>query len=167
MYLPLLAFGAAAAPWLTGAWAAGGVAAVLTVLSLMRTQVCMSDRLLWTEAVERAPEKVRPKIQLARALPAGKALEVLAQARTLAPYDPGVAAETGKTFLAEGQPDAALEEFGRALALDPRDPRNYNNRGVALAGLGQTAAARADFEQALKMDPAFTEARQNLEKLGR
>ena len=137
------------------------------VLSLLRTQVWMSDRALWTEAVERAPEKVRPKIQLARALPAGKALELLAKARTLAPYDPGVAAETGKTFLAEGQPDAALEEFGRALALDPRDPRNYNNRGVALAGLGQTDAARADFERALKMDPSFTEARQNLEKLGR
>jgi len=167
MYLPMLAFGAAAAPWLTRAWAAGGVAAVLALLSLMRTQVWMSDRALWSEAVERAPEKVRPKIQLARALPAAKALELLAEAKLLAPYDPGVAAETGKTFLAEGQPDAALEEFGRALALDPRDARNYNNRGVALAGLGQTEAARADFERALRMDPSFTEAKQNLEKLGR
>jgi len=167
MYLPMVAFGAAAAPWLTRAWTGAGLAAILTVLSLLRTQVWMSDRALWTEAVERAPEKVRPKVQLARALPAAKALEVLAQARTLAPYDPGVAAETGKTFLAEGQPDAALEEFGRALALDPRDARNYNNRGVALAGLGQREAARADFEHALKIDPSLTEARQNLEKLGR
>src|SRR5437763_2572420 len=167
MYLPLLAFGAAAAPWLTRAWAAGGVAAVLMVLSLLRTQVWMSDRALWSEAVERAPEKVRPKIQLARALPAAKALELLAQARNLAPSDPAIAAEARKTFTAEGQNDAALEEFGRALALDPRDPRNYNNRGVALAGLGQMEAARADFERALKMDPSFTEAKQNLEKLGR
>jgi len=167
MYLPMLAFGAAAAPWLTRAWAAGGVAAVLAVLSLLRTQVWMSDRALWSEAVQRAPEKVRPKIQLARALPAAKALELLAQARTLAPFDPNVAAETGKTFLVEGQPDAALEEFGRALALDPADPRNYNNRGVALASLGQREAARADFERALKMNPSFTEARQNLDKLSR
>ncbi len=167
MYLPMLAFGAAAAPWLARAWAAGGVAAVLAILSLLRTQVWMSDRTLWAEAVERAPEKVRPKIQLARALPAGQALELLARARDLAPLDPAVAAETGKTFLTEGETDAALAEFGRALALDPRDPRNYNNRGVALANLGQTEAARADFEHALRMDPSFTEARENLEKLGR
>jgi tetratricopeptide (TPR) repeat protein len=167
MYFPLLAFGAAAAPWLTRAWAAGAVAAILVILSFLRTQVWMTERSLWSEAVERAPEKVRPKVQLARALPAAKALELLAQARTLAPYDASVAAETGKTYLAEGQMDAALEEFGRALALDPHDARNYNNRGVALAGLGQADAARADFERALRMDPSLAEARQNLEKLGR
>lgn len=165
MYLPLFAFAAAAGPWLSEAWAAGGVATVLTILSLMRTSVWMSDRALWTEAVERAPEKVRPRVWLARSLPAAKALEELSKARNLAPYDPTVAAEIGKTFLGEGQYDAALEEFGRALALDPRDARNYNNRGVALAGLGQFEAARADFERAIKMDPNLTEARQNLEKI--
>jgi Flp pilus assembly protein TadD len=115
--------------------------------------------------VERAPDKVRPRVQLARALPAAKALEVLGKARELAPLDPAVAAEIGTMFLRERQPDAALEEFGRALALDPRDPRNYNNRGVALAQLGQLDAARADFERAIRMDPGFAEAKQNLEKL--
>jgi tetratricopeptide (TPR) repeat protein len=164
MYLPLFAFGAAAGPWLARAWAAEGVAVVLALLSIGRTWVWMDDRRLWAEAVERAPEKVRPKIQLARALPAAKALEVLGQARDLAPNDPAVAAEVGSRFLKEGQPDAALDEFGRALALDPGDPRNYNNRGVALAQLGQYAAARADFERALRM--GLEEARSNLERLG-
>jgi len=115
--------------------------------------------------VSRAPSKVRPRIQMARALPAAAALEVLAQARNLAPYDPAVAAETGKTLLAERQPEAALQEFGRALALDPRDARNLNNRGVALEAIGQTEAARADFQRALRIDPGLTEARQNLLKL--
>lgn len=102
---------------------------------------------------------------MARALPAAAALEVLAQARNLAPYDPAVAAETGKTLLAERQPEAALQEFGRALALDPRDARKLNNRGVALEAIGQTEAARADFQRALRIDPGLTEARQNLLKL--
>ncbi len=165
MYLPLFAFAAAAGPWLTRAWAAGGVATALLILSFVRTQVWMDDRALWSEAVERAPDKVRPRVQLARALPAAKALEVLGKARELAPLDPAVAAEIGTMFLRERQPDAALEEFGRALALDPRDPRNYNNRGVALAQLGQLDAARSDFERAIRMDPGFAEAKQNLEKL--
>lgn len=164
MYLPLFAFAVAAGPWLARAWVAEGVAAVLAILSIGRTYVWMDDRRLWAEAVERAPLKVRPKVQLARALPAAKAFEVLGQARDLAPNNPEVAAEIGARFLKEGQPDAALEEFGRALALDPRDPKNFNNRGVALAQLGQYAAARADFEKAAQM--GFAEAQANLEKLG-
>jgi Flp pilus assembly protein TadD len=166
MYLPLFAFGAAAGPYLARAWAAEGVAAVLALLSVARTYVWMDDRRLWAEAVERSPAKLRPKIQLARSLPAAKAFEVLGKAREIAPNDPAVAAEIGSRFLKEGQPEAALDEFGRALALDPRDPKNYNNRGVALAQLGQYEAARGDFERALRMDAGFREARENLEKLG-
>ena len=125
----------------------------------------MTDESLWREAVRRAPEKVRPKIQLARSLRAAEALALLNEAHNLAPYNPEVAAETGKVLLDEHQPEAALVEFGRALALDPRDARNLNNRGVALAELGQTEAARADFERALHIDPGLTEAAENLRKL--
>jgi Flp pilus assembly protein TadD len=179
MYLPMLGF-AAAAGWLlvgqasacqrplAGAFryrTAALVVVALAAVSLARTHVWMTEERLWREAVRRAPEKVRPKIQLARAVPAAEALELLAAARRLAPYDPAVPAETGKILLSEGQPAAALEEFGRALALDPLDARNFNNRGVALDALGQTEAARQDFERALRIHPGLTEARQNLEKL--
>jgi len=175
MYLPMLAFTAAMAlilePLLDGRSqqprraAAAVLVVILMAVTLERTYVWMHEESLWREAVERAPGKVRPKIQLARALPAAKALELLAQARNLAPHDPSVAAETGKILLAEGQVDPALAEFGRALALDPRDARNFNNRGLALAALGQTEAARADFRRALEIAPGLIEAEQNLRKL--
>jgi Flp pilus assembly protein TadD len=125
----------------------------------------MSDERLWSEAVHRAPDKVRPKIQLARSLPAAKGLELLGQARLTAPHDPAIAAETGRILLGEGEPDAALEEFGRALALDPTNAQYMNNRGVALQALGQTEAARADFTRALAFNPNLAEARDNLSKL--
>jgi len=35
----------------------------------------MTEESLWREAVERAPRKLRPKLQLARALPAAKGLD--------------------------------------------------------------------------------------------
>jgi len=165
MYLPMMGFAAALGLLLASFQprvTASAAVVALALVSVGRTEVWTSDETLWREAVERAPDKVRPKIQLARALPAAKALELLSQARELAPHDPAVAAEMGKTLLAEGQPAAALPEFGRALALDPRDARNFNNRGVALAALGQTDAARADFERALGMDPGLKEARENL-----
>ena len=72
-----------------------------------------------------------------------------------------------RPFDEAGKGEPAQVIIARHLSVKPPDPRNYNNRGVALAGLGQTEAARADFQRALKMDPSFSEARQNLEKLGR
>ena len=168
MYLPMFCFAAALALLLArirtpAVFAA--IALVLAGLSVQRTLVWMTEESLWREAVERAPKKLRPKLQLARALPAAKGLELLGKARLESPYDPAIAAETGKILLAEGQPDGALEEFGRALALAPTDARNMNNRGVALLALGQTEAARADFERALRTLPSLAEARENLAKL--
>jgi tetratricopeptide (TPR) repeat protein len=168
MYLPMFAFAAAAGLALARVKAPAALAAialVLAALSVQRTMVWMTEESLWREAVERAPKKLRPKLQLARALPAGKALELLAKARLDAPYEPAIATETGKILLGEGQPEGALEEFGRALALAPLDARNMNNRGVALMALGQTEAARAGFERALGADPSLAEARENLAKL--
>ncbi|MGO9258559.1 MAG: tetratricopeptide repeat protein [Bryobacteraceae bacterium] len=170
MYLPLVAFAAAAALLLARvkvpARAAGPAAAVLlAAIAMVRTQVWMNEQSLWSEAVRLAPEKLRPKIQLARALPPAQALDLLAKARALAPNDPEVATETGRALMAGGQPAQALVEFGRALGLDPRDARNFNNRGVALAGIGQMVAARADFERALALDPTLGEARENLKRL--
>lgn len=168
MYLPMFAFAAAAALLLARVKAPAvlaGVALLLAGLSVQRTMVWMTEESLWREAVARAPRKLRPKLQLARALPAAQGLELLAKARLDAPYDPAVATETGKILLSEGQPDGALQEFGRALALAPMDARNMNNRGVALLALGQTEAARADFERALRANPSLAEARENLAKL--
>jgi Flp pilus assembly protein TadD len=164
MYLPMFAFAAAAGLMLARLprRAILALAVVPLALSVQRTMVWMTERSLWTEAVERAPDKVRPKLQLARALPAARGLELLAQARQEAPFDPAIATEAGQILLAEGQAGAALEEFGRALALAPMDARNVNNRGVALQALGQTEAARADFERALKINPTLQEARDNL-----
>jgi 4-amino-4-deoxy-L-arabinose transferase-like glycosyltransferase len=168
MYLPMVAFAAAIGVLLArvpSKAVAAGVVGVLVLLSVQRTVVWMNDESLWSEAVERAPNKVRPKIQLARALPAGKALELLGKARAENPNEPAIPAEAGRILLSEGQADAALEEFGRALALSPTDARYVNNRGAALMALGQYDAARGDFERALRMDPALSDARENVAKL--
>jgi protein O-mannosyl-transferase len=165
MYLPMFAFAAAAAIALDRLHWRWVVVAAMAALSIQRTYVWMSDQRLWREAVESAPGKVRPKIQLSRSVSPPEALALLRDARVLAPDDPAVAAETGKALMASGQPAAALSEFGRALALAPHDANNLNNRGVALAALGQTAAARQDFERALALDPTLASALENLRKL--
>ena len=168
IYLPLaaLAVATALAARRVNRWAAAAALAGLVVLSVGRTLVWNDGARLWEEAVRQAPGKLRPKIQLARALAPERAVEVLREARKLAPDDPAVASETGMVWLAMGRPAEALAEFGRALALAPGEPRNLNNRGAALLALGQRDAARQDFERSLAMGPCLAEARDNLRAMG-
>ena len=138
---------------------------VLCVLSFVRTQVWKTEVSLWSDAVEKGPNKIRPKLQLARALPAGEALPVLLQAKQLAPEDPQVSSELGRVYLENGQPAQALSEFGRQLALAPGDARAMVNRAVALAMLGQGDAAKQDLQRALAKSPCLFEARLNARRL--
>lgn len=168
MYLPMIAFAACAGFLLRKApnWTLAAIACALIVLSVARCEAWRTERSLWTEAVERAPDKVRPKIQLARVSPPADALALLKQAENIAPDSPDVAAEQGKIYLLSANPAMALTAFGRALALAPRNPAAFNNRGVALLGLGQRDAALQDFERALALDPCQFDARLNMKRLG-
>jgi hypothetical protein len=168
MYLPMLAFAPAVAlmfpGWRTRAWVP--ILCVLAILSIGRTYVWASDERLWGEAVQRAPAKIRPRIQLSRAVPPEQALSILQDAKRLAPQDPALATELARVYLELQRPAEALSEAGRALALTPGEPHAINNRGTVLLALHQSAAARRDFLAALKIDPCLREARANLERSG-
>ena len=168
MYLPMIAF-CAAFGVLAHRWnprVLAGIGALLLGLSFLRTQVWLSERNLWQEAIERAPDKVRPRIQLSRSLEPVGGLVVLDEAARQFPEDFDIETERGRLFLNTGRAPDALSAFGRALALHPSSAMALNNRGVALAALGQVIAARADFERALQEDPCFTDAASNLRRLG-
>jgi hypothetical protein len=168
MYLPLVAFSACAGLALQrlDRRVLGCIVIVLVAISIRYTGLWRNPEALWSEAVRHAPGKLRPRLQLARALPPDRAMLVLDQARELAPDDPSVAAEQGRILLSQGRSAEALGAFGRALALAPNDAQALNNRGAALAALGQSDAARADFERALARDPCLFDARLNLARLG-
>jgi hypothetical protein len=168
MYLPMITFSVCAALAMK-AWRREALAVLfvaLTVISIRYSWVWHSERSLWSEAVARAPGKVRPRIQLSRALAPVQALALLNAAQRIAPSDPDVASEQGRRYLELGHPPDALAAFGRALALSPGDASAINNRGVALLALGQAEAAMADFERALKLNPCLFDALLNLQRLG-
>lgn len=168
MYLPMIGF-AACAGLLLERVRPVLVAPILIILlgvSVARTATWRTEESLWTDAVAKAPAKIRPRIQLARAVDPASALPMLEQAGQIAPEDPRIPAEEGRIYLSLARPDRALPEFGRALALSPHSAEALNNRGVALLALDQKEAARADFERALAIDPCQFDARLNLTRLG-
>jgi hypothetical protein len=168
MYLPMIAFAACAGLLLQRVRPVflAPVFLLLCYLSFVRTSIWRTEESLWTDAVEKAPGKLRPKIQLARAVEPQRGLEILEGAKRISPSDPRIPSEEGRIYLAMGRSSDALIEFGRALALNPRSPDALNNRGAALLALDQKDAARQDFERALSIDPCQFDARLNLFRLG-
>ncbi len=164
MYLPMLAFAPAIALLLPMRPVL--IAILLAALSLYRTHVWQSDERLWQEAVDQAPGKLRPILQLSRAVPPDRAIELLKQAERSSPDAPQIPTELARVDLQLNHPAEALAQAGRVLALAPRDPRALNNRGAVLLALNQTDAARADFLEALRLDPCLEEARDNLRRIG-
>ncbi|MBK9171056.1 MAG: tetratricopeptide repeat protein [Bryobacterales bacterium] len=168
LYLPLIAWAPVAGLALERRRLAllASLALALVALSVGRCTVWRSEQALWTEAARRAPEKVRPRIHLARLAPPDRALAILEEARQQAPEDPRVFAELGRVHLARRDPGAALADFGRALALEPRNPSAWNNRGLAFLLLGDRENAAHDFRRALEIDPCHAQARDNLAQVG-
>ncbi len=168
MYLPMIAFSAAGAMLLhtmrTPALVV--VCASLAAISILRCEVWRTDVSLWSEAVRLSPEKLRPRIQLARALPPVRALSVLAEAEEIAPADPALMAEQGRVYLRIGDAAQALELFERTLAANPANPLALSDHGAALLELGKPDAARRDFERALVIDPCQPAALDGLHRMG-
>ncbi len=133
--------------------------AVLALMTASRSQVFASADSLWRDTVAGSPDKLRPRIQMARVLPPEAALQLLGN-------DPRATSERGRIYLELQRPADALREFGAALAERPGDPGALTNRGTALALLGQLQPARQDFARALAQQPCFYPALLNLSRVG-
>jgi tetratricopeptide (TPR) repeat protein len=120
-------------------------AAVLAALSMTRANVWRSEQRLWSEAVERAPRKLRPRVLLSRASDTDTALRMLDAAQALAPGDARPLVEKAVRLMAVHQPEQALPELEQALRLAPNDESALNNYGVALSMLGRNDAAVEQF----------------------
>jgi tetratricopeptide (TPR) repeat protein len=168
MYLPMMAFAPLAGLLLARVprRLLAAFALVFCLMAWSRTRVWQDPQSLWMEAARLAPDKIRPKRQLARLLPPAQAVEMLEDASSKAPEDAALAGDLGSALLQAGRPDQALNVYDRMLALDPHSAAAMTGRGVALAALGQRAAAQGEFERVLQTDPCHFDARINLARLG-
>jgi len=175
MMLPMLAFAPVLALVLAGFFRSTslGVATVAISLALgglawRRAQVWSSAESLWRDTVRTAPEKTRPRLQLARALESkgeegwDERFRILADAQKIAPEDPIVLGELGVLLLQAQRPAMALEAFEKARAAAPDDPQLAANAGASLLLLGRSPEAVAAFERALELDACNFDARNNL-----
>ena len=174
IYLPLISAALAIGALLAKLPRPVGIVILLAAagLSTQRSLVFRTEETLWRDTVEKSPNKVRPKLQLARALGAAEPpnrdegreeqFALLNEAQQLAPSDPEAATELGVFHLQAGQPRQALEHFHRALSGTKRGPSALANWGTAQLMLGAREEAVEAFDEALSKDPCQYDARNNL-----
>ena len=167
LYLPMISLAAGVAEWVTRLKrpAVAAFVIALAALSFARARVWTDDITLWSDAAAKSPGKVRPKLQLARALAQSDpahAEALLLDALRLERDNPAAHTQLGSLWLDQRQPDRALPEFEAALRLEPRSASALSNRGTALYMLGRLDEAAGEFQRALDRDPCHFNARHNL-----
>ncbi len=174
MYLPLvslsLAAGAVVAvmarrPGSVGTLVPLAVGMALTGATWARGRVWSSEESLWADAAAKSPGKVRPKLELARALARTnpeRAVSLLEEGKRLDPANPEPYTQMGSLLLDQRDPLGALAEFDEALRREQASADAHSNRGTALFLLGRLEEGEAEFLQALALDPCHPNARHNL-----
>jgi Flp pilus assembly protein TadD len=81
------------------------------------------------------------------------ATATLSQLVLLAPDDPRVLGEYGKTLVDRGETEDALAFLQRAIELNPGEWSYYSAQGVAFAKTGNFGAAQMAFSRALALNP--------------
>jgi Flp pilus assembly protein TadD len=81
------------------------------------------------------------------------ATRTLSQLVLVAPDDPRVLGEYGKTLVAKGQTEDAIAFLNRAIELNPSDWTFYSAQGVAFDQMRNFAAANIAYQRALALRP--------------
>lgn len=81
------------------------------------------------------------------------AIRTLGQLVLVAPDDPRIVGEYGKTLVAKGETSDALAFLGRAISLQPNDWMLYSAQGVAYDQSGNYPAAYEAYSKALALKP--------------
>jgi Tfp pilus assembly protein PilF len=101
--------------------------------TIHRNSVWMTNITLWSDSVQKSPQKPRPHLNLAA------------------------------SYLKHLEYDLAIREFLAALALDSSVPQAHSGLGICyLKGKGDLKLAEASFQQALRLQPDLTDAKTGL-----
>ncbi|HJQ83621.1 MAG TPA: tetratricopeptide repeat protein, partial [Candidatus Binatia bacterium] len=145
---------------------AGGVLALLAVLTWRQAGAYRDAATLWEDTLAKNPGAAMAHVNLGMLRHGeGRAEEAATHFRAalaLDPTDAEVHTDLGMALAAAGRTDDALAAFAEALRLDPRDARTHNNRANTLAAQGRTADSIAAYEDAIRLDPRYADAHGNL-----
>jgi Flp pilus assembly protein TadD len=134
------------------------VLGVCAMLTFERNQVWASPLSLWHDAVEKSPNKVRPRFQLAFAYydlgRCAEAAEQYEKASLLGPPDHGLLVDWALALDCMGRAGDALTRLGQAAAIE-RTAHVYSLIGMIHGKQGHVQLALEALAEAERMDPRY------------
>jgi len=133
--------------------------AVFGAATYQRNLVWKDNFTLWSDVVEKFPNKARPYNNLADACEKMGLIDraILLAKKSIA-LNPNLAEphnNLGLCYFEKGWTDKAALEFKRAIRISPNSARAYSNLGLAYSRQGQKSMAIAQHKQALEVNPYF------------
>ena len=143
-----------------------GLVVVSGIAAHQRNIVWKDDFSLWSDVVQKSPNKARPYNNLADACEKNGLIDrAILLARKSITLNPNLAEphnNLGLCYLEKGWTDKAALEFKRAIRINPNLARAHSNLGLAYSRQGQKGMAIAQHKQALEVNPYFVDAHNNL-----
>ena len=134
----------------------------LSLLTYVRNGVWKDDFILWNDAAQKSPGKVRPFNNRGLAYSSrgdyGSAMQDFKQAIQINPACAEAYYNLGLAYSLTGRYDQAIENYDRAIKIYPDYAAAFNNRGLAYNHKQFYDRAVADFDRALQIKPDFTES---------
>jgi len=144
----------------------GAVLIACSLLVVQRNDVWASEMSLWEDAVEKAPEMHRARINLGLAYMKAEMLDAsvreLEDGLNIAPDFADGWVVLGEVYQQQGKTALAVSAFQKALTHNPQLAGVYHNLGNLAFARGDIDEAASLFSRTLEIEPQFVEARNNL-----
>ena len=139
-----------------------------SVVTVERNKIFGDELTLWSDAVKKSPEKIRPKISLVGAYnqhglydqAIATSLEVLKRE----PRDHQIYTKLGVSYMFKRDYDKAIDAFKTSIEINENNPIAYNNLGIIYLERKDFDQAIAFLRKAMALDPDRAEAYNNLAK---
>jgi tetratricopeptide (TPR) repeat protein len=133
------------------------VVAVFSVFTYQRNQTWATELTLWSDCVEKSPNKARPHVNLGAALYRERRVDdAIRHFRKALVIDPEFAEahlSLGLALKSKGQIEEAFTHVKKGIRINPHNFRAYLNLGDLFLEQNRFEEARASFEKALEIKP--------------
>ena len=130
-------------------------------LAYNRNFVWKDELTLWTDALKKSPNKVRPYLQLATIYQDSgdldRAIAYCDQAIRYGPNDERGYNNRGNAYARKGEHDKAIADFTKVMQINQGYIFAYTNRGLSYQALGDIDRAIGDFSSSVKLYPLYAE----------
>lgn len=145
------------------------IVTTLSAAAYSRNLVWQDEESLWRDVLEKSPNKIRPRFNLANYYDGrnmtDKAVKEYMEILKIDPDCVEVHSNMGAIYYEQGRFEEAIVEFKAALKTLPAFAVAHNNLGAAYEALGRFEEARGEFQEAARLNPNFTVAADNFRRL--